>query len=189
MKSLYLFIFALFISSCIQEENNRRRFRDKRGKIKPIERVFKEQGPEETKESLIFPISLTAENKISLASIDKRHKKFSISSTDQNEAIQLIAGLSGLVEIKTENGVHILSIQATKNTKTLYFELNETTTKLKVESKTQVTQTDLLAETKKPIIFYIKEGELFKTLCFPIEDVLKKANLTRNFSDHPACLL
>ena len=181
MKSLYLLIFALFISSCIQDENNFNQFRDERGKTTLIERTFKE--------SLIFPISLTAENKVFLASIDKRHKKFSISSTDQNEAIQLIAGLSGLVEIKTENGVHTLSIQATKNTKTLYFELNETATKLKVKSKTQVTQTDLLAETKKSIIFYVKENKLFTTLCFSIEDVSKKTSLIRDFSDHPDCLL
>ena len=209
MNLLNTFIFILLclsVSSCIRGEEDDRRFHGRDKLKQSVKRaspqkitVFDEQKPQEeasssspandsSKESLVFPFVLSSDhNSLIFESIDGSAYKVSISAKPEEKPVHLVAGFSGRLSITTNNDRHTLTISSPKNSETLYFELSAENTTLMVDNGVDVSQTQTLAKTTKPVTFYVKKNGELTVLCFFFDNSSQKINKIKNFSDHPDC--
>ena len=202
--SIPLIILCLSASSCIRDEEDNRRFHGRNKLEQPEKRaspkkttVFSEQkSPEDatapvsdsSKESLIFPFVLSSDhNALVFESIDNSAYKASISAKPEEKPVRLVSGFSGRLSITTNNGLHTLTISSPTNNKVLYFELSEENTTLMSSNEVDVKQKQILAETTKPVAFYVKENGELTVLCFSFDNLSQKINMVKNFPEHPEC--
>ena len=209
MKLLRAFIFILLclsVSSCIRGKEDNRRFHGRDKLKQSVKRappqkitVFAEQKPQEeasssspandsSKESLVFPFVLSSDhNSLIFESIDGSAYKASISAKPEEKPVHLVAGFSGRLSITTSNDRHTLTISSPKNSETLYFELSVENTTIMVGNGVDVSQTQTLAKTTKPVTFYVKKNGELTVLCFFFDNSSQKINKIKNFPDHPDC--
>ena len=138
-------------------------------------------------ESLIFPIKANPKH-TSFLMDSNDHKKITFSAEPSDQALNLVAMLSGNVSLTTENGKHKLSLSDSKNpeSKTFHFELSEKNTTFIISDGASVRQTDKLASTTSPIIFYVRNQGKLDIICLNnIQNAQMK--IIKNFPDHPEC--
>ena len=143
--------------------------------------------PAAVPESLILPFEFNASHKsLLLKSAD--HKRISFSATPNTMPIRLVAGLSGTVSLKTQNGFHYLSLTPKQGSQTLHFELSESASTVETSDQAEVTQKQLLMTSSKPIVFYIQSNSEINVICLNtsgLEEVLKVVKELPDIDDCP----
>ena len=138
-------------------------------------------------ESLIFPFTLTS-NHNSLLVKSSDNKKISFHAKPETEPISLIAGLSGTISLNTENGVHYLDLIPDKGDQTLHFELSEEGTTVEIQNQAQVSQSQILMKSNKPIVFYVKTNSEIDLLCMNTADLEERLTVVKELPDANECL-
>lgn len=207
-----LFFFSL--PSCISEDNeDDRRFRGRSKTDKTIKRerpvtlisdeipITESTTEEDTspvatsepvasnpvEETFVFPITLTSEHTLLNVQSDD-HKKITVFAEPKNKAISIVAGLSGSVSVLNEEGLYTVVVFSADKQKTIHFELPEQDTTILVADGDLVVQRQNLATTTQPIVFFVTENdEQMSVLCISLDDLAKKIQVVKNFSEHSDC--
>ena len=214
MPYILLFTACFFLTSCFVESDNSTRFHGSRKKRSgTTERQRIDQGPQEAKagtseapipdsakvsgkapqaqsssqdEKLIFPFSFKSEHvKIHIEPREEQ-KKMLISVEPEEIPVSLMAGFSGTVFLKDETDHYLISVSPKNRKQGLFFELQKETANLLVEEGAVVSQGSSLAESAKPILFYVKKDDKLTRLCFSLKSSTNVA-IVQDYENHPDC--
>ena len=137
-------------------------------------------------ESLILPFKFSAGHKsVLLKSAD--HKRISFSAAPNTEPVRLIAGLSGKLSLKTQNGFHYLSLTPNQGSQTLHFELSESASTVETSDQAEVKQKQLLMTSSKPIVFYIQSDSEVNVICLNTSGLEKVLKVVKELPDTADC--
>ena len=207
----FLFFFVLFfLISCLEPESNSR-FHGSRTKQKGAkERQRPNQETEETAqaetdlspqeatapspvqpapqaESLIFPFVFKGEHvKVHLQPKEEQ-KKMLVSVEPGEIPVSLVAGFSGKLSLTENEESHILSVSPKNKDRVFFFELSKETTKLLVADGASVAQKAPIAESSKPVLFYIKKENQLTRLCFSVDQISTSVTIVQDYENHPDC--
>lgn len=205
MRFLFLFFILFPLTSCLTELKSGDRFHGNRTKLtSSVERQRPKRKPkakEESKqpeeqspqadpvqgESMVFPFVFNdAHVKIHLQPQEEQ-KKMLISVEPEETPVPVIAGFNGSVSITEKEDVYVLSVSPKTGKQVLFFELDKEHTELLVEDSAIVTKKTSVAESSKPILFYVKRDEQLTRLCFSIEQLSTGISVVQDYEDHPDC--
>lgn len=144
------------------------------------------QGPAAA-DNMVFPFAFnSAHVKIHFKPREEQ-KKMLISVEPENSPIPLVAGVSGTVSIKESGSDYVVSLSPDVGKQVLFFELNKEHTKLFVEDGASVEQEASIAESSKPVLFYVKKEDQLTRLCFSIDQLSENVEVVQNYENHPDC--
>ena len=142
--------------------------------------------PKPNTESLIFPFILSEGHK-SLILKSSDNEKISFSVQPETLPLTLVAGLSGTVSLKKQNETYYLSLTPHQARQILHFELSEKDSVVETSDQAQVSQSQILMKSSKPIVFYITENSEFHILCINTSSIEKSLTVVKELSSTPAC--
>ena len=201
MPFLFLSLILFFTTSCFVESESDSRFHGDRTKLTSSVERQRPGGKTETSgedseetdkdsvqgENLVFPFVFNSNHvKIHLQPQEEQ-KKMLISVEPEGTPVPLIAGFSGAVSIKENTNSYIASISPKNSRQVLFFELNKEHTKLFVADGASVTQKTSIAESSRPVLFYVKKDDQLTRLCFSVEQLSGNVAVTQDYEDHPDC--
>ena len=205
MRLISLLFLLSLSTNCVRFDENDSKFsggREKKDDRKPrltqthvniqttetAQQVASNQNaPASTSESLIFPIVPSA-NHTSFFIKSSDHQKISFSAQPDTQPLTLIAGLSGTVSLKTQNGMHHLSLTPHQGNKILHFELSETGAILATSDQAQVTQKQILIKSVQPITFYISSNSEIDVLCLNTASLEKSLKVVKELPNTEDCV-
>ena len=184
---IIVFLLSLSMTACIQVKEEQTAFRAGRNKLsakkirltpkanslivsKPADKqpsAPPTTGAQTLPEKIIPPFTLTPSHTVLFLKSDD-YKKFNISVEPNTQPFNVVAGLSGTVSLRIENGTYYLSLTPNQGSKTLYYELSQTGTAVKTMDQAKVSQGQTLMTSLKPVVFYVKDRSDIQTLCFDI---------------------
>ena len=200
LKTFLILFLAFTLLSCGNSEDDVSKFKNEReASDKSIPRQTNNENDEQAPKSdspksqkvepkpdkTFLPLKLNTDGIKTLVFASKDGQKITVSTEPKAKPLGVLSSLKSVASVTSSANKYTVLLSPTKDKQKIYFEFDKKATNLKIKDKQTVEQNQIIAETKKAFVFYVKADNKLTAIC--LSENLEKVKLVQDFKTHPDC--